>query len=208
MKLPDPPFFEQLLFERPWPVILILVLFTVAFLFSRRTNLSRNTLICSGMMITVALAIFLTSRVVTTDREQIIAASQKLVKDIENGDVKALRKTIDSHAIFSGPRGDKWFTGEEVFQMFSQITQNLQMENNLTGEIQSQFIPASNGKSLINVQSKTDQYKFNAHTRWLITWRRDRDGAWHALELQWLRVNGRNPSRDLWFAVMRNSRNP
>jgi hypothetical protein len=99
---------EQLVFENPWPIVIVFVLVGGVLVWHGKRS-ERNKLVRVGqIVIAFGVGAWALAETTMTDRELVYASSRVLIRATTPFDSEQLRNMLDRKAVLVGPSGKVW----------------------------------------------------------------------------------------------------
>lgn len=198
-QLPQPPVWQQLLLERPWGAVGVLVIaaFLAVVVMNRREQFRRGLMI-GGAILGVAGAIFATATLVETDHEKVRGATVRLIDAAATGDVAGTEALLasDSKLHLEG-MGSFSLSREELLAGVEALDQQVGVSDHgildRTAVIDGPNVARSRVVVRVGLQGGGPTF-----SSWELTWRLEADGAWRLARMECQSINGRSPGQ--WFA--------
>lgn len=197
--LPLPPPIERYLLESPWIVIGALVMAGIIalFIFNQRSK-ARLGLLALLIAFVLAAAVFVTSTLVTTERERLDARTRELITLTAKAELGALRPIL-SENVQVRLGGVPFRSGRDA--ILSDVDRLLAKQYPISSidisEVQCTIDGPNVARSQVHVRAKSSaaMYDAPAGSWWLIDWRRDLDpsgqgtGEWRAGGINMLQLD-------------------
>jgi hypothetical protein len=200
MPLPDPPFFEHILFESPWPLVAALGLVGIVLLIHGTRRGNRRIVLAAAACIVLAACVPALSALVTTTREHLIERTRQLVAATAPLDLARVRGFVAPGAELVGPDGSPWLTADDIFRELSSATQRFAIAAQDTSRLAAEEQTPDRGRTSVHVRTT-----FGGQSRpspivtdWIFTWARQADGSWRVTRLQWMKLEGSPPPMGVW----------
>lgn len=153
----------------------------------------------AGVGMALTAGVFMTGRMVTTDRERIVQGTKDFVAAVAESDPIVVRELLDDRLIVTSrsmlaPNVDK----DTV------ITITRQMRD---AGIRSHFVKidqagvSRSGVGSIEMRVQVTGEYGPATSRWRLEWQRHTDGVWRIVEIDCLSINGVQPSGLWWTRI-------
>ena len=191
--LADPPLLEHLLFEKPYPLVVLFVVAAVVLLWAGARGQRRGMMLTAGMMVVAAAAVGVLAGVVETQREKLIAATEQLVERVAEGDIRQLRRTLDRRAFVSYYDGSVWLNYDQIFPKLKEVRKTYAPQRHRVGHIRAEVREGRYGRTDFNVQTVLKTSSRPINTKWRLTWEAHK-GDWRVTRIHWLRFEDRRTS--------------
>jgi len=174
---------SHFLFEDPsWAIVALAVVLVVVRLIGRRTG-NKKLLLASWLPLVLMLALWASSSLVTTHREQLVQTMQDMLLSVEDGDMPTFRAIVAEDADIYFPPGDNppRFSRQQVEDRLSPI----KVSDILLLGVQSAMVGDNDAATVIRIRIDAElggMAGIQIHT-WEITWAY-RDGRWQATRMQ------------------------
>jgi hypothetical protein len=190
----EPPLFEHLLLENPWPLVIVLICGAAVLRVIARRHEKRAFNLAALVTLLLAGGIIALAHLVHTPRERVTAATHELLDATADNDPATIERLLDPRIVLADEGGNvRISVGElrprldralEKFPLASQRAKDLAVE--VRGkDVASAYLALRTGF--------TDNAYPPAHTQWRLEWRCGDDGVWRLVEVRWLRWMGRTP---------------
>jgi len=197
MQLNEPPLWENLLLENPWPLALTLVVVAMGLLWHGVTRDDKRARRLSPVAALAAVAIWTAATFTTTTRETLIDRTEQLVRATQPPrDVATLTALFDPQARVLGASGDLWMqSGDKVAAELARSCDTFDVQGHWLRMQGADMTGPDRGRSLfvINTSLGGTFAGRPVRTEWLVTWKQASDGQWRVLTVQWLDLQGSDP---------------
>lgn len=201
MNLTPPPLWQEWLFENPWPLVIVLIVLAVVLRLmatrSRRPRGYRFNYAALGALL-AALGVYLLTVFVETDRERLVDRTRQLVAATAPLDTAAIDALIARGAVVTGPAGETWVLYDDIRPELERAVGRHGIARHALRSLAADVVSSVRGRSLLSLSTTTDDLGLPIRTQWLITWRKEGDGTWRVIELQWLEFQGQPPRNLMW----------
>lgn len=197
MPITNPPLWQWLLLENPWPLMIALVIAAVlALLVRRQARAHRGQLALTALILLVlAGGAYGLAAVVATDHEQLLDRTRQLVAaahlPLRSADLDDL---LTPSVTLTGPDGRVWMPAPVLRLMVERSVEHLGVSAHHIVSLGAESPNEGEGRSLLSLTSYS---KFEpgvpVPSTWELHWRRDRTGRWRVVEIRWLRFAGQRP---------------
>jgi len=199
MSIAPPPWWENLLLERPWPVVIALGWAAAVLAVAAYRRLSRRLAWAAIAAILLALTVGLLAWLVETDRESLIERTRQLVAHTTPLDVQKVNACFDSHASLIGPGGEVWLTHDTMLLSLKSAAKRRALHQQNIRRLAAEILNADRGRTELALTTWVgEQGEFPIPTTWLLTWQRGTDGQWRIVTIQWLLMRGQPPRFGAW----------
>ncbi len=187
MLIASSPLWQNLLLEDPWPLALTFAVVAGVLVFLGIQRADKRLLRLAGIAAVLAAGVFILAGTVTTTRETILAATEKLVGHTAPLDVPAFRAMVDPQVIVTveSARGAQSLAGDAVFSRLESTVKSTAIEKQTTLAIDAELRGKDHAVSSFDVRTDVRGGP-RFITRWVLTWRRQADGDWRVTEVRWL----------------------
>lgn len=184
MELREPPFIESLLFENPWPAIAAIGAVGATMLWLARARGNRSQAIVGAAALAIAVALFVVSSLVSTDREQCVAETEKLVAAITPLRMNEIRSLLDGRVLLTAQGEAR--ESNDVFAGLEEVSSGDRygLESNTIKKVAAESINESHVRVLFTALTVAQNGRVT--TRWLLDWHRIKDGPWRVTAIEWL----------------------
>jgi len=184
MNLAEPPFLEHLLFENPWPAAIALGVVGLVLLWIGRRRGQKKPMMVGAAAVVLAVAVVVAGRVVTTDREALIAQTKKLVAAATDGDVATFKAMLDPRATVTDSAGVVCWEFKGILDRLGTVRARVAAQHFKSIAVQTQ--QGRFGRTYLVLRTTASQSEQHIITHWLITWAKSPDGTWQVKNAQWL----------------------
>ncbi len=186
MQLATSPLWQNLLLEDPWPVGLVLFILAGVLGFVGMQQGSGRLKKIAGAAALGAVIVFLLAGLITTTRERIIEQTRTLVGHTAPLDLAAFKAMVSPQVTVLVGEGssDPLFTGDQVFARLERALGNYPIQNQSILAIDASL--RGDDFALCQFDVRSDAVRGRVTTRWLLTWKKQTDGAWQVITVQWL----------------------
>lgn len=189
MDIPAPPLWQNLLFEQPWPLaVLLLVVGVVLRTVGRRTGRRglRRAALVSVLLAAggVALAYF-----VETGREAVRRHTLGLVDAVEPLDADRVSALLADNVRVTGPRGRVMVESGEVRRRLASANRRYSVASHRVRALDV-WAAGDEGRAMLALYSQINASP--SLTRWGLRWEKQ-GGTWRITEIRWLSYQGREP---------------
>ncbi len=195
----DPPTLAYLFLERPLSLSLALLgVAVVLAILARRRNRPR-LLIGAGAALILAAGVWALAAAVTTDRERVMQRTEALLQATAPLDTAALGDLLDPAATLRGPDGSVWLERESLLAALALSLERWQVETQDVRNLQAGVGDRNDAASRVEARTSFREGSgLPVRTTWQLQWRRDADGRWRVIDVQWLEFQGRTPQEGMW----------
>lgn len=192
--LPQPAFFERLVFEHPAPgvAVLLLVALVTLVVMNRREQL-RLGLLIAGALALAAAGLGAVGAMVQTDREWIDDGTRELVAAVAAGDAQAAAHTLapDARLTLAGA-GSFSMSRAELLRGVEALRSEVGVKG--YGLLDRTFSADGPNTGRSRVVVRVDLSDFGpAFSSWEFGWRKEPTGEWRVVRMECLSINGRAP---------------
>lgn len=202
-RLPDPPAAAYYLLESPWGAIAgVLALGVLAMFVLRKSGKSRLGGIVLGACAAVAGAVWLTARLVTTEREVLRERTRELVSAAAHADTGSLRPMLTEQARLGAflPVVPEMRGRESLLDAVRKYPgQEVPLASHRTGPVQAVLDGPSVARTQVRVwvEPKEKVYGTDPGSWWRIDWRREpaqgeagEYGPWRVTDVTIMQLDG------------------
>ncbi len=191
---------SQLLFESPWPLVLAFVIAALMLVFAaqRSEGAGRGMRWAALVCLVLAVGVWCLAKVVTTDREHLIAQTQRLVSVTAPLDLEALSDLLDSGAELVSSNGQLCMDRQRLLSVLKSLLDSYGVASHDVRTLGARMKNAGAGESWVALRTKLknpdlikglDQMGGDVPSRWELTWRRsDSDDQWRITRLRCTKV--------------------
>lgn len=203
MSLPDPPLWQYLLLEQPWPVMIALgVGAAVLSVAARRRRLEGRR---GGLGLRVAAwaaaiaagGVYGVASSIVTEREQLLDQTRQVVAATQSPiDVAAvLERWLGEDAALVGPGGEKWLDRSQIEQTLAGLERRRQIERHDIRGLDAGIVRAGQGRSHVELSTRLvggPRAYGPLHSVWELEWIRDEDEqrTWRLRDVRWVSFRG------------------
>lgn len=196
LNLPDPPplpspgLLDRHLFESPWLLVSLLTFGAIVTIFTayQRGRLRRAFPLALASVVG-ALAVWIASRVVTTDREKMLAATESLVRAVASGNGSSVDALLaDDTSLHLGAFGGEYAKSVIVGRVNREFVRGGEYEVQPDWKLlerQAAKDGPSVGRVQIKVRVTPEKWKFPVLSWWRVDFRAEGD-SWKARRLELL----------------------
>jgi hypothetical protein len=201
--LPSPPLWEWLILENPWPTAGVLAILAVAVLgllnrFEGGRTVAGVPLrtILAALLILTGSVILAVGMAITTDRQVLLAGSERLVNAAAARDLDVLDQLLASDARLHttvqgvgmpGPIVER----DEIFTLVEEfIGRRYPLQEHRVMEVQATLDGERVGRAQVRVRVVPERTRFPHTSWWRIDWRREDDGRWRVRAIEPLDIPG------------------
>lgn len=198
VSLQRPPFVQNLLFENPWPLVIVFLLTGVTIVFASRGRGGSRPMGIAGLLFAAALGVYALTSLVTTTREQLAEQTRELVRRAGTGSSASLGQLFAEHAVLAGPDGTVWVNPlSAILTEYEGVVRRHTMTHTIRS-IDAEHTGGNRGRTLLLVSSRVHELERAIPTQWLFVWQRDDDGTWRVIEANFLRFGTHPPTQGMW----------
>lgn len=185
---------EQLFFERPWPVIVGLLVAGLIFRVLARQRANGRLLVAALAMVGLAGGVYALAWLVTTDREHVQELTRQLVNATEGGvDMQALDELLAAEAVLERHDGAVWLRFAEERDQIQALAERHAIRDHRISRVNVHLAETDTATVDLHLRSELDrQAGVPIPTRWSLTWQRDND-RWQVTRARWSEIRGRSP---------------
>lgn len=196
----DPPIFEHLLLENPWPLVAALGAVGVVLLIL--ANRRRQSRLFHAAIVALMLAVgaFLLASYVTTQREELAGRTRRLVELTAPLQVPALEAMFAPNAVLSDGNGNVCLRAEGIFRDLEAALGRYPIADQSIRQVDAEVLRPGFGATEFDLStSLRSEYGQSAiRTVWRVDWRRGGDGQWQITDIRWLKFQGKAPRCGMW----------
>ncbi len=206
MSFEDPPLFSKLLLEDVLATVFVLLIIGVGVLLTAHRRRQIKRAYYGGGFVLAAGLVWLVATLVETSREQMMGRCRQMITATAPYDHNQLEELFDPDVTLHGPLGRQWKSSRFVLlRGLKLVVDRHKVEGSrivtLTGKLAK---PADGGEfqygqTFVHLRTElvASTYDRAPSSQWLFTWRKGKDTPWRIIEVQWLRVDGREPTQGL-----------
>ena len=201
MDIPPPPLWQLLLFEQPWPLVIVLLVSAVLLRHAaRQRNQPRMGHVGFGLAV-AAGAVFALAWLVTTDREMLERQTREVVAATESPtDLATLDRLLSPDAVLTGPGNEIWMEMSAIRRQLEQLGERFPIEQQVIRDIGAQVIDARRGRSAFDLRTYSPhQPGVPYRSVWTLHWHRQDNGDWQIVQVQWEQFMNRPPGHGHWL---------
>lgn len=195
---------QGIFLESPAPVVVTLVLAAVVLTFCG-INTRRMRLVGVSLgLVAVAFGVIVLSTMVTTQREEVSAATRQLLGATTYPvSIAGIRDKLAPDAKLFGPHGDVWIESKDLLPDLEKALKRWPIKVHY---VRDSFIRVNDedGQGVASVELQISTRTFDTAdmdvghaTRWGLVWKRNEQGRWLVHEIRWLQWLGQPPSKGL-----------
>lgn len=203
MRLEPPPLWQHLLLEQPWPVIVALGVAVVVLTVLAQRHRRRGLRIAAWGLAVLAGGIYAVAWQVTTDREQLLEATEALVAATESPmDPEAFAaRWLGDNAVLTGADGEPWLDRDAIERTLRSAHRRYTIEQHATRRLDAATGRPGLGRSVVELSTQAGGGRMGAfgpvRTEWDLRWKQNEHGEWRVYEIRWVRFRDRQPNRNL-----------
>ncbi|MEX1016060.1 MAG: hypothetical protein WDZ31_04870 [Phycisphaeraceae bacterium] len=195
MNLQPPPLWEHLLLERPWPLVVALLVGAILLRYVAR---QRNQPVVGHVALGLALVaggVFALAWSVTTDRQQIERHTRDLVQaTVTPADFDVIDRLLSPDVVLVGPDGDVWLEAGPLRRQLETVVDRYGIDDQIIRDFGVETTGDHTGRSAIDL--RTYSPGMVAPSVWTLHWRRTGDDTpWRVVRIQWNEFMGNDPPR-------------
>ncbi|MFA9477024.1 DUF4440 domain-containing protein [Phycisphaerales bacterium AB-hyl4] len=195
-----PPLWEHLLLERPWPLVVALLVGAILIRYVAR---QRRQPVMGHVALGLAIAaggVLALAWTVTTDRQLLERHTRQLVAATESpGDFSVIDRLLAPDAVLTGPDGDVWMNLSAIRNQLEQAIDRYTIDDQIIRDIGAEVTGDNRARSAFDLRTYSGaQAGLPTRSTWTLHWRRGDDGEWRITRVQWDSFMDRPPSRSLW----------
>ena len=202
MRLADPPLWQYLLFEQPWPLVIALGAMAVVLTVVAQRRDSRAIRMVAWSLAIGAGVVYALAWQVTTDRQRLLHATEALVLSTESPmDVEHLAGTwLSDQTTLIGPGGEPWLDREAIERQLRTADQRHAIEQQSIRRLGAEVTQPGYGRSIVEVSTQAGGGTRGfgpLRTEWDLYWQADEHGQWRVQEIHWVSFRNQPPERRL-----------
>lgn len=196
--LPAPPLLERLLFENPWPAIgaLLAAALVAAWLLNKQSR-AREGLLAAGGLAVLALAVYIASAVVTTQREVLAARTRELINLTAAADTTGLEPLMARDVTFRAFLTQQSYQRDAILDLVRRYPgQMYPVKSHRIDRVQATIDGPNAARTQTHVTTESPEatlYNLPTGSWWRLNWRKDPDGQWRLTGIELLQVDGVSP---------------
>jgi hypothetical protein len=183
-----PPLWEAWIIDDPWPLIACLLVAGAVLLLVARQRLSRGLAIAGVVALVLGGGVYLASRVITTQRRQVMAATQTLVGATAPMDVPKVQGWLAPGVTVLWINGQPWVSADDLKEKLEDIARQQMINKQQVVKLEGETSARDQGRSLVHLLTTANYMGITITTpsAWLLTWSKGGDGQWRATVIQCL----------------------
>ncbi|MEO1235359.1 MAG: hypothetical protein AAFX76_01080 [Planctomycetota bacterium] len=185
-----------LLFENPWPGVIACVGVSAVLRVTGKRTGNGKLLGVSWAALIAGLGLYAAAALIETDREALIAGTERFVVAVGGADAPALDALLDPRAALVGPGGTYWdqLTGPFIAD---------EVTDHAVTDVAARAIDAVSNRPGFGASTMDVRCRVNGvptPSTWELRWAKDEAGDWRIVEARWLTlgVQGGTPSPNLY----------
>ncbi len=189
-----------LFLEQPWPLVIALLLVTVALTTVGRRQQRPIWRDVGWSMVAVAAVVLVVARQVETDREQLMRQTRELVQAAQSPmDVQSVDRLLADDVVLVGPDRGLWLEREGILAKLRQIDRKRVVEGQSVGALNATVTDSGEGLSRLSLHTQLGgpYHQPAIGTQWVLHWRQADDGHWRLHEIEWLRFFGQKADQGM-----------
>jgi hypothetical protein len=189
--LPAAPLLESILFERPLPLVVLLVLAgLVAFVLLNRRGRAGAGIFALALGVALACGLWILATVVRTDREVVSEQTRELVDAAARTDRAGLSRLLHETAKLS-IGGGGWLERDEILDAVDRrLGATYKLHEWAVVKVEASVDSAEVARTQVNVRAETEAARVPNLSWWKIGWRKAADGRWVVTSIEPLSVGG------------------
>lgn len=191
--IPGPSAWEEIVFVSPWtPAVVIAALGIVAAVVMLKFGQSqRRAILMGGAGLALGFACVLTASLVTITREKLADQTRRLIDAAASGDAEAAGAMLSSDAKLSGLWRSGTVDRTRVLRMVGEeLKGRFALRDWSVGTLRSVMDSETVARTQVHVTATAKDYAVPTGSWWILSWRRERDGAWRVYSIQCQHVDG------------------
>ena len=204
--LVDPPVIPYYLLEEPFGLVAVLggcglICLVVGYWWH-----APRLRVGGGVCLALAGVIYGLAWLVVTDREDLIAQTQRAVDLTAPLEAQAVREMLTPGATLEGPSGEVWLELNTILDELTRLHDQQWIKEQQVVAIEAQVDSSEAGLTQLDLRTTlaTPLGDRPVKTLWLIHWSRHDDAPWRIAHVRWLvhpEPLGIHPSRGAWRAT-------
>jgi hypothetical protein len=186
--LAPPPLWEDWIIDNPWPLMVCLLTAGVVLLLVARQRLSRGLAIAAVVGLVLGGGVYLGSRVITTQRRQVMAATQTLVGATAPMDVPKVQGWLAPGVKVLWINGQPWVAADDLKEKLEDLAHQQMIIKQQVVKLEGESTARDQGRSLVHLLTTANfmGMAITTPSAWLINWSKGGDGQWRATVIQCL----------------------
>lgn len=182
------------LFEKPIAsaAVVVIASLIVFFILNQRARV-RASWIAVGAGVVLGAAVFLTGRMVTTDRERIVSSSREFISAVARADSRRVRDLLDDRLVVTVTGRIAPGIGKDWVVDRAGGMGHLEIQRAITRIDRVAVRRGGIGETDIGVLVTTQRHG-NASSTWTLEWRLGPDDQWRIAAMDWRTIEGQEPS--------------
>lgn len=189
MDIPSPPLWQNLLFEQPWPLAMVLLVIAVVLRMAGRSRGSRPLRWSAVAAVAIGAGVVGLAFAVDTGREAVRRLTLDLVDATAPLDAARVSQLLAEDVRVTGPGGGVVLAGDEVHARLKAIDDDFAIKAHRVRDVKAW---AKGTEGLAGLALYTEVSVTPTLTRWRLEWEKT-GGAWRVTEVRWLSLNGSTP---------------
>ncbi|MBM4107401.1 MAG: hypothetical protein FJ255_01065 [Phycisphaerae bacterium] len=189
--LPRPPLWEALLFERPLPAVVALLLVAAIVAWTGLAGGRRRALLIALAMAALAPAWCALAVLVTTDREAVARRSRDLVRAVADVRVADVARILDQDATLAYFRAPAGLDRDGILREVERTLGGAYRVNEArVGRVQATLDGPDLARTQVKVTVVPEATAYPHLSYWRLDWRRGDDGVWRVFAIEPLAIAG------------------
>lgn len=185
MDIPPTSWFEASVFESPWTLVMVCAVVAAWGLFEWHRTRGRLGLIVAALGLVLALGLWTTARMVTTDREAVEQEIRELVRDTTPYDSDAVWSHMGSGLRVTDSGGKLQIPGPLVRPALSRMARMYEPTEHTITRLDI-GVEGDRAIAELHLRTRSDVSGMGTPTSWNMVWERTTQGEWKMVELRWL----------------------
>lgn len=196
---------QGLLFESPGPLAITCVLAGLVLAYCSVNRQKRSLLVTAMVLWAVAVAVFVLSAVVTTQRERVGDATLALIGATQQPmNIAGVTDRLRPDAVLLGPHGDVWLDASALPRTIESALTRWPVQSHRVRDSRIRVVKEQ-GQTLAYVEVRLstrttnhDDLTLGNPTTWRLIWQLEPSGRWRVKSIQWLEWMNQEPSQGMW----------
>ncbi|MCG8508230.1 MAG: hypothetical protein MI741_03285 [Rhodospirillales bacterium] len=188
-----------LLFEDPLPLVVGFVAMAIVFrlIASRQGKAKFNH--AALVSLVSAAAVFVLAHFVTTQREQLIDNTRRLVDaTVDPANVPVMQMLIAPDARLTGENGREIAEASRFVAELPRVFERFTVESQKITKLDAETPSNTLGGSVFSVTTYfAGDFGGPHRTKWQMRWQKGTDGIWRVVEVRWMSYNNQSPPTNL-----------
>ncbi|QQE10131.1 hypothetical protein JD969_11480 [Planctomycetota bacterium] len=188
---------KTMFLENPWPLVAAMCVCGFAFLVMGGRQGNKRYLSTGITAFVLSIIVILLSIFITTDRETVLADTEKLVAATSPLEMNKVDAYIEPFAVLYGPGGGAWLDYAQIQKILPSVVGRHGIKEQTIRQLNARVLNETRIESWFGLSTKIGE-GFPVRTDWRLVWDKRPDGTWRVIEIEWTKFQGKTPTEGLW----------